>query len=136
MVPGWRPGVHARRLSNGHGHDSRPGLPLLRSRAAKIRSQHDLGVYGFNVHRHLSVVFLGLLARLLPHCDERVHWRFAQLWPYEDACGSESRLSTGAGVVVRLVSGVCDYFHLLVTYGMGEWVKADWEVFFRCNFAL
>ncbi|KAL2374691.1 hypothetical protein RJZ57_000809 [Blastomyces gilchristii] len=102
----WRSGVHNRRLSDGHGHDSRAGLPLLRPGAAKISAQYDLGMYGFHVCRDFPVVLLGVLVGLLPDRDEWVYWQSKQLWAHENTRGSESRLAVDTWAAVCFKSGV------------------------------
>ena len=61
MVPIGRSSVHHRRFGDGAGHGTRTRLPLLRPRAKKIGTEHDMGVYGIIVGDYVPVVFLGIL---------------------------------------------------------------------------
>lgn len=64
MVRIRRSGLHHRRFGDGAGHGTRTRIPLLRTRAKKIRLEHDMGVYGVIMCDHVSVVFLGIFAGL------------------------------------------------------------------------
>ena len=106
MVSIGRPSLHHRGFCHGTAHDTRPRIPILRSRSAQIRAEYDLGVYGLVLGHHFPMVFLGLLACLLEHRDA-VHWRSAALWSHEHVGHAESGLAADSGTAVQLLPGMC-----------------------------
>lgn len=94
MVPIWRPGLHHRGFGHGAGHDSWSRLPIFRACPKEVGFEHDLGLYGFILRHHLSMVLLGLLLGLFAHTDERIHRGSEALRSYEHTRCSEPGLSS------------------------------------------
>lgn len=68
----------------------------------------DMDGLGQQRHHHLPVVFLGLLSRLLPDRDERVHRKSSSLRPAPRPRRSISWLPTHPGSLVQfLPDGIC-----------------------------
>ena len=80
MVLHWRPSVHYRRFSHGSGHDTRPGIPLFGAGEEEIRPHYALGYHGLFLRHHISMVLLGLFARIFRTRNKRFHWRSEALW--------------------------------------------------------
>jgi len=74
MVRPRRPSLPHRGFGHGGGHDTRPGLPLLRPSTKKIGFDDDMGLHGKLLRHHVPMVFLGLLSRLFSAGHERLHW--------------------------------------------------------------
>ena len=93
MVLAWRPGLHHCGLGHGGAHDPGSGLPLFRPGAAEVRSVDAVSLHGELLGHHISMVFLGLLARLFRAGHKRVYWRSEAFWLNVYAGGPESRKS-------------------------------------------
>jgi hypothetical protein len=104
VVPVRRYSIHPRLLLHGARHDSRHRLPLLRTRASKISTLHDLGLYGLLLCDNLPMVLLGLLPRFLVKWDQRIYWGHETFWIDEYSWGTKSRKSFNTGVAVFVLS--------------------------------
>ena len=74
MVFAGRPGLHYHSFGYGGGHDTRSGLPVLRTGPKKVGSYHDLGVHDEFLRHHITMVLLGIFARIFRARDERFYW--------------------------------------------------------------
>lgn len=114
MVPIGRPGLYHRGIGHGAGHGSGPRLPVLRTGTTQVGLEHDLGLYGFPLRRHLPMVFLGLFAGILADRDERIHWKLAQLWIDEHVGRAQSGLSISSRITLCLLPGMCGRGHAML----------------------
>lgn len=73
MVPIRRSSLHHRGLGHGVGHGTGPWLSLFWTGTKKVRSVHDLGLHGFKLRHHFSMVLLGLFFGILTHGHEWIH---------------------------------------------------------------
>lgn len=65
ILPTWRSGIHYRRLGDGLSHGTGSRFSLLWLGTKKVGFVHDMGLHGFLLGRHVSMVLLGLFAGLL-----------------------------------------------------------------------
>ena len=80
MVHFRRSGLYHRGFGHGGGHDTGSRIPLLWSGAAKVCSDHDMGLHGLVFRHHFPMVFLGLFSGLFGTRKERLYWRSQALW--------------------------------------------------------
>ena len=93
MVQPGRQRLHHHLLRHGLRHGAGARLSVLGARPAKVGPEPDLRRAGVVFRCGVSVVLLGLLARLQPLGDEWLYWEFGQGWTAEDARRPESRLA-------------------------------------------
>lgn len=94
MVRSGRPGIYPRLIMYGPSHDSRPGLPLLRTRAPKVCPVHDLGLHGLILSHRFPMVLLGLLAGIQLVRHKRIYWEPGAFWSDEHPCNAIPRITT------------------------------------------
>lgn len=105
MVPIRRPGLHHCCVLYGPDYDPGYRLSLLRTVTKKVGLVPDLGLHDVLQCHCISVVLLGLLARLQQHGHQRLHWRLAPLRTDEHPRRAIPWLSPDSRVVVLVLPG-------------------------------
>lgn len=90
----------------GPSHAPRSGLPLLWSRASKVRTFHDLGLYGCLLHNRLPVVLLGIFFGFQFDGYEWIHWELEAFRIDEYIGYAKSGKPFDSGIAVQFLSGM------------------------------